>query len=114
MKTNPAAVSAKFTKLNKAVCAARQAATDFALNNRPLSPAQTEEWRTLQAKADAAQDAVDAFYAKHGRLGTDSLKCYPPQPRPARPLRWATRPGAFGVSGGARTQAEERQGRSDE
>lgn len=73
--TNPAALSAKFTKLSKAVRTARQAATDFAFNNRPLSPAQTEEWRALQAKADAAQDAVDAFYAQHGRLGTNSLKC---------------------------------------
>jgi len=68
-------VSARFSKLNKATRAARRAATDFAFNNRPLSPAQVAEHRALVAVADAAQDACDAFYAANAKSVGGELKC---------------------------------------
>lgn len=73
--TTPAAIRARFSKLSKAVREARQTATDYAFNNRPLSPAQTDEHRRLVARADAAQDAVDVFYnANRAAVGGD-LRC---------------------------------------
>ena len=74
MKTT-ASTSARFSKLNKAVRAARQGATDFAFNNRPLSPAQVAEHRALVAVADAAQDARDAFYAANAKSVGGALNC---------------------------------------
>jgi hypothetical protein len=69
------AATAMHTRLHNARRAARQAAADFAFNNRPLSPAQVEEHRVLVAKADAAQDACDAFYAVNCKAAGGSLNC---------------------------------------
>ena len=74
MKTT-ASTSARFSKLNKAVRAARQGATDFAFNNRPLSPAQVAEHQELVAVADAAQDTCDTFYAGNSQAVGGALKC---------------------------------------
>ena len=73
MRTNTAA--AKWTKLNKTTRAARQAAADYAFNNKPLSPEQVTEHRALVAIADAAQDACNAFYAANCKAAGGSLNC---------------------------------------
>lgn len=75
MSKTAAQIRAQWTKLNSARRAARQAATDFAFNNKPLSPAQTEEWRALVAKADAAQDACDRFYVANAASVGGDLRC---------------------------------------
>lgn len=75
MTTTARAVSAKHTKLNNARRAARQAAADYAANNKPLSPEQVTEHRALVARADAAQDACDAFYAANCKAVGGLLGC---------------------------------------
>jgi hypothetical protein len=67
--------AAKWTKLNKTVRAARQAAADYAFNNKPLSPEMVSEHRALVATADAAQAACDAFYAANCKAAGGSLNC---------------------------------------
>ena len=72
---NAKTTAAKHTKLNNARRAARQAAADYAFNNRPLSPEQVTEHRALVALADAAQDACDVFYAANCKAAGGALNC---------------------------------------
>lgn len=68
------ALRARFTKLCKATRAARRTATDFR-HSGPLSPEQVTQLRSLDAAADAAQDAEDAFYKQHCARAGGPLKC---------------------------------------
>ena len=72
---NAKTTAAKHTKLHNARRAARQAAADYAFNNRPLSPEQVTEHRALVALADAAQDACDVFYAANCKAAGGALSC---------------------------------------
>jgi hypothetical protein len=73
--TTARSASAMWTKFNNARRAARQAATDYAFNARPLSPEQTAEHRRLVAVADAASDSCDAFYAVNSKAAGGLLNC---------------------------------------